>query len=82
MTAFVPPGGMAGIAQQTPAARASMGLLRPVRATKSRSGKAAKKRYNSNKRFLQGKTKTRGRKLKFGSPAWRKKYMKARKKRK
>jgi hypothetical protein len=76
---WVPPGGAAAVNQQTPAAKASMGMLRQVRATRSRSGKKAKKRYARNKRILKGPKKKKasgGRKLKFGSPAWRKKYMK------
>lgn len=81
---IVPPGGLAGFSQMTNASkyaltaptqgRAKSSALRMVRATKSRTGKKAKKRYAQNKRIAKGKT------LKFGSPAWRKRFMKKKKK--
>jgi len=80
---IVPPGGVAGLSQMTTASKHALSSgvtrkstgLRMVRATKSRTGKAAKKRYARNKRTIKSGGKT-GRKLKFGSPAWRAKYMK------
>lgn len=56
MATIVPPGGFAGFSQMTPASQRSLGSgLRAVRATKSRSGKRAKKRYAKNARTIGGK---------------------------
>lgn len=72
---WVPPGGAAGASQQTPAAKASMGMLRRVTPAHKRKGTKAAKRYARNKRALaKGTGKKRGPKLKFGSPAWQAKY--------
>ncbi len=79
---FVPPGGMAGVQQQTVAAKASMGLLRPVRTASQRKGSKAQKRYRKNKRVIKGTAKNAGSGPAFGSPAWRRKYMKGGKKKK
>lgn len=73
----VPPGGFAGFAQMTPASRlalreaASAGPTRTTRRRRTRKAKAKATRRKS-------KRAAKGRKLKFGSPAWRKKYMKKR----
>lgn len=70
----VPPGGVAGFSQMTPASRMAlskgMGQLRTVRTASQRKGSKAQKRYKQNKRIAGGKP------LKFGSPAWRKRFMK------
>ena len=59
MSTFVPPGGAMSIAQQTPAAKASMGMLRRVTPRSKRKGSKAAKRYARNKRTLSGKTRKR-----------------------
>jgi hypothetical protein len=53
------------MAQQTPAAKASMGMLRRVTPRSKRKGSKAAKRYARNKRTISGKT----RKRKSGKPA-------------
>lgn len=70
----VPPGGFAGFSQMTPASRAS--LFPPGSRRASTSGKRRKK----GKRAKTARRKA-GRKIKFGSPAWRKKYKLGKKKR-
>lgn len=72
-TFVVPPGGFAGFAQQTPAnQRAISGGRGRAASGKRRKRKAkAKTRAKSKRAAKKG-----GRKLKFGSPAWRKKYLK------
>jgi len=68
MNPFVPPGGFAGLNAQTVAAKASMGLLRTAKKAATRTvRRKAKKAAKRVKR-------TASRKLKFGSPAWQKKY--------
>jgi len=75
MTFRIPPGGFAGFAQMTPASRIALRGAMPssgngarrTRRRKTTKAKRAKRRTNG------------GRKLKFGSPAWRKKYMRKRK---
>jgi len=67
---LVPPGGFAGFSQMTPASRAA---LFPG-GRRAGGGKRRKKR--ATKRATKRAKRTKGkRKLKFGSPAWRKKYM-------
>lgn len=68
MNFFVPPGGFAGFSQMTPASKRALTPMGSMRATGRRKRKSATKA----KRRTGGKAK--GRKLKFGSPAWRKKY--------
>jgi hypothetical protein len=67
---IVPPGGFAGFSQMTPASRVA--LSRGTRTSGPRrrraSNRAAPKRRRSSAR------KRNGRKMKFGSPAWQKKY--------
>lgn len=70
MPPIVPPGGFAGFSQMTAASRAALSKFGSRRTT----GKRRKARASSRKRTSSRKRK--GRKLKFGSPAWRKKYMK------
>lgn len=67
MTLIVPPGGFAGLAQMTPAGRAQW-------STRSGGG-GGRRRRRKVKAKSSGRRRTK-RKLKFGSPAWRKKYLK------
>lgn len=68
---IVPPGGFAGFSQMTPASRQrlSQGTRRVNGNGKRRRRKAAKAARRTTRRAKGS------RKLKFGSPAWRKKYM-------
>lgn len=69
---FVPPGGFSGFSQMTPASRAA--LAGGVRRAPSRR-RTKKKRASSARRSSSRKRGTsRKSKLKFGSPAWQKKY--------
>lgn len=68
---YVPPGGAAGWAQMTNASKLAQAGGRVRTARKTRSPKRSK-RVNGTKVRARKKT---NRKLKFGSPAWRKKYM-------
>jgi len=70
----VPPGGMAGFSGMTNASKyilqQGMGSVRrTVRKARSKVRSATKRKRSAAK-------KSSGRKLKFGSPAWRKKYLK------
>jgi len=73
MAFIVPPGGFAGFNQMTSASRAA---LTP------RGGGGGVRRRRKAKGTRKAKRATRGKarksKLKFGSPAWRKKFMKKR----
>lgn len=75
MSGFVvPPGGLVGFSQMTPASRAA---LYPGGSRSRSSGARRKKRRKTAKRAKSARrTRRTKRKLKFGSPAWRKKYMK------
>lgn len=72
MPMIVPPGGFAGYAQMTPASRAAWS----GRGTISSGGRRKKSRSKRLKRSATSARTPRrsGRKLKFGSPAWQKKY--------
>lgn len=74
MSGFVvPPGGFAGFSQMTPASRAALG------GRGSRSSGTRRRRKKKAKAVRRASSRrAKGRKLKFGSPAWRKKYMKKR----
>jgi len=79
MALRIPPGGFAGFSQMTPASRLA---LREVTngnggARRSRRRKSVKKAKRATTR-RKAKRAAKGRKLKFGSPAWRKKYMRKR----
>lgn len=66
----VPPGGFAGFSQMTPASQAALrgsGSRGMTRRRKRKSSKRSSKRSTRAKR-------TGSRKMKFGSPAWQKKY--------
>lgn len=71
MSIIVPPGGFAGFAQQVPATQR-------VLATGSRATRTVRRRKRRKAATRKAKRASSGRKLKFGSPAWRKKYMKKR----
>lgn len=75
MALRVPPGGFAGFAQMTPASRLALRDVMNGTMTRSsgRRRRKAKKAARTAKRAAGARG---GRKLKFGSPAWRKKYMK------
>lgn len=61
MATLVPPGGFAGYSQMAPASqRALTSGLRMQRATKSRSGKKAKKRYARNARTIKSAGRSKG----------------------
>lgn len=69
---IVPPGGFAGYAQMTPASRAALAPRGATTSTRRRRRKAT----TTRKRTTRGKSAKRGggRKIKFGSPAFHKKY--------
>ena len=76
MAFTVPPGGFAGFSQMAPASKAS---LFPGGRTRTGSGVRRRRKGSSSKRTTRarvvraGKSR-KGRKMKFGSPAWQKKY--------
>jgi hypothetical protein len=63
-----------GMNQQTPAAQRTIAVVMNSRRSSRSGGK--RRRKSTAKRAAGRSTKRKGRKLKFGSPAWRKKYMK------
>jgi len=71
MTFIVPPGGLAGFSQMTPASKAALGGRSSARSSGRRKRKTV--RASRSKTARNGR-KASGRKLKFGSPAWQKKY--------
>lgn len=76
MNFIVPPGGFAGFSQMTPASRAALSPRGASTGVRRRRRK--KKASGSRSKVARNGRKASGRKLKFGSPAWRKKYMKKR----
>jgi len=69
---IVPPGGFAGLAQQTQSTRTRWGQGGGGRAT---TGRRRRKKSSSRVRAKRAtRAKRGGRKMKFGSPAWQKKY--------
>lgn len=80
MAIRVPPGGFAGFNQMTPASRLALreAVGNGSNGTRRRRRKAKASGKTSRKRKRRGARRAKGRKLKFGSPAWRKKYMKKR----
>lgn len=75
MSFIVPPGGFAGFQQMTPASRQAL-----MPASRGTGTRRRRKKAKAVKRGKRAKA-SRGRKLKFGSPAWRKKYNLGKKKR-
>lgn len=65
---IIPPGGLAGFAQMTPASKIALAGTRaaPARRRRRSTRKAAASPTRSRK--------SNGRKPKFGSPSWQKKY--------
>ncbi len=68
---WVPPGGFAGFAQMTPASRAALTPKGSARTGGRRRGRKAKASGSMRRRKRKSGG---GRKVKFGSPAFRKKY--------
>lgn len=67
---IVPPGGFAGFQQMTPASKIALGARSGARAT----GRRRRRRKASSTRSTRSsRTKAKSR-MKFGSPAWQKKY--------
>jgi len=77
MTLIVPPGGFSGFSQMTPASRAALGTpnwrQKGLKRKKTRRKSKAKSR-RAIRSASPRKRRTSGRKMKFGSPAWQKKY--------
>lgn len=75
MASFVvPPGGFAGFSQMTPTSKAS--LFPSGRGTSGRRSRRTTKKTRT--KTTKRAKRSGGRKPKFGSPAWRKMYMKKR----
>lgn len=72
MPFIVPPGGFAGFNQMTPASRAALGRVGGTPYKKNRRRKSVK--AASGRRRAKARKRNGSRKLKFGSPAWQKKY--------
>lgn len=68
----VPPGGFAGASQMTSASRAAWGNGGRSSSGRRRKSKSRKKAKSAKRKSAK---RSSSRKLKFGSPAWRKKYM-------
>lgn len=71
----IPPGGMAGFSQMTPASRLALfpptrSATRSTRRRKATSGRGSSQR----KRARRASTSAKSRKMRFGSPAWQRKY--------
>lgn len=70
---IVPPGGFAGFSQMTPASRAAL-FPRGRSQPRSRRRRKATNGTRSLKGRSSAKRRGKGKRLKFGSPAWQKKY--------
>lgn len=66
----IPPGGYAGFAQMTPASRLALSSS----LGSNRGGGRRRRKKKTAKRAKRAKRASSGRKMKFGSPAWQKKY--------
>lgn len=76
MAMMIPPGGFAGFSQMTPASRVAL-----TQGVRSNGNGAPRRRRRKGKRAKTAKrARKSGRKIKFGSPAWRKKYKLGKKK--
>lgn len=73
----VPPGGFQGFSQMAPASQRAL-FPGGGRSPKRRKAKSSSRR--TTKRAKSARGKRAGRKIKFGSPAWRKKYKLGKKK--
>jgi hypothetical protein len=67
---YIPPGGFAGFSQMMPASRHA--LTKGSRSSGGRRRRTKKKKAKATRR-ASGKKRSGG-KMKFGSPAWQKKY--------
>lgn len=72
MNFVVPPGGLTGFAQMTAASRRA---LFPGNGS-APSRRRRRKKKSAKRAKVARARRSKGRKLKFGSPAWRKKYLK------
>lgn len=68
---FVPPGGFSGFSQMTPASRAA---LVGTGTRTARAGGRRRRKGSTKKGRTRARARSTGRKMKFGSPAWQKKY--------
>lgn len=66
---IVPPGGFAGFSQMTPASKAALS----TGGSRSRGRRTKRKTSKKKRATKRASGKKRG-KMKFGSPAWQKKY--------
>lgn len=75
MKFIVPPGGFAGHNQMTPASRAALGRVGVTSSGAKRRSTRTKTRTSARRSTrTSARRSTSGRKMKFGSPAWQKKY--------
>lgn len=77
MPLIVPPGGFAGFANMTPASRAALSPMgrAAVRSSRRQGVKIGRRRRKKKaKGTSRARARAGGRKMKFGSPAWQKKY--------
>lgn len=72
MAMIVPPGGFAGFAQMTQASKRS--LFKPGRAPARRASTGRRAPARVRRAPAPARARAGARKLKFGSPAWQKKY--------
>lgn len=66
---IIPPGGFAGFSQMTPASRARLSQI-----PRGNGGGGRRRRRKAKKAASGRRRRSGGRRLKFGSPAWQKKY--------
>lgn len=74
---FIPPGGRAGFSQMSPASQIALmrsGRGGPKVKHKRRNGKKTMLGNAPKRRRRRKGAKSKGRKMKFGSPAWQRKY--------
>lgn len=69
MAMIIPPGGFAGFAQMMPASRIAL-----TKGTRAGGGTRRRKRKAKATMRRASRKRSGGRKMKFGSPAWQKKY--------
>jgi len=70
--AIVPPGGFAGFSQMTAATRAR--FAQGVGRTRTSSGRRRRRKGSTKKVRARARSRSRKSRMKFGSPAWQKKY--------
>jgi hypothetical protein len=74
MQFFVPPGGFAGFNQMTPSSRRALTVGAPRSTGQPKRRKKRGRTSQSARRASPKRKRSSGRKMKFGSPAWQKKY--------